>query len=268
LAGLSVLDDTPADGALDQNPALIDGNLTVSAGVNIGLPPLGGDTRRRNLGLDFLAVQEFNSLLVWLDRDLPFEIASAYSWDIYTSADNLSWTLYTTVPSAPFGHFLNRFEISFPAVRTRYIKVVTRPLSAAVIIPPGFANPNLIFITEVQAFLNRPVQDFRGSTTRIFQNYTLDVKTRLLNAPTLYHDFNSYYTEIGPDGRRRYNISNGLFFSHSFTPILSPTPRSSTGPRARTRGSGFCTMPRSSRTRFGRSHTISSSAGRMRRSAV
>jgi len=164
---------------------------------------------------------------VSVDRNLPFEIASTFLWEVYTSTDNLNWTLLQAGTPAPFGPFLNRFEITFPKVTTRYIKVVTRPLSAAVIIPPGFANPDLIFITEVQAFLNRPVQDIRRSTTRTFQNYTLDVKTRLLNAPTLYHDFNSYYSEVGPDGRRRYNISNGLFFSHRFTPILSSSANAS-----------------------------------------
>ena len=227
LAGLSALDDTPANGALVPNPALIDGNLTVNAGVNIGLPPLGGDTRQRNVGVDFLAPQELNSLQVWVDRDLPFEIASSFLWEVYTSTDNVNWILHQPAAPATFGPFLTRFEIRFPRVTTRYIKVVTRPLSGAVIIPPGFATPGLIFITEVQAFLNTPAQDIRRSTTRTFQNYTLDVKTRLLNTPTLYHDFNAYYNDVSPDGQRRYNISNGLFVSHAFNPVLSTSANAS-----------------------------------------
>ncbi|MBP1654049.1 MAG: hypothetical protein H6Q28_605, partial [Bacteroidetes bacterium] len=227
LAGLSALDDTPANGTLVPNPALIDGNLTVNAGVNIGLPPLGGDTRQRNVGVDFLAPQELNSLQVWVDRDLPFEIASSFLWEVYTSTDNVNWILHQPAAPATFGPFLTRFEIRFPRVTTRYIKVVTRPLSGAVIIPPGFATPGLIFITEVQAFLNTPAQDIRRSTTRTFQNYTLDVKTRLLNTPTLYHDFNAYYNDVSPDGQRRYNISNGLFVSHAFNPVLSTSANAS-----------------------------------------
>jgi hypothetical protein len=227
LAGLSALSDTPANVALGPTPALIDRNLTASAGINIGLPALGGDARQRNVGVDFLAPQELNSLQVWVDRDLPFDIANSFLWEVYTSTDNVNWTRYQAGRPAPFGPFEKRFEISFPSVTTRYIKVVTRPLSGAVIIPPGFANPDLIFITEVQAFLNTPAQDIRQSTTRTFQNYTLDVKTRLLNTPTLYYDFNAYYLDVSPNGQRRYNISNGLFVNHAFNPIFSTSANAS-----------------------------------------
>ncbi len=220
IAGLSSLDDTPMDGALEPTPALIDGNLATSAGLNIGLPPLGGNTQRRNIGLDFLTAVELNTLLVWVDRELPQDIANSFSWDVYTSTDNLNWAFNTTVSPARFGPFLNRFEINFPAVRTRYIKVVTRPLSASVIIPPTFNDPDKIFVTEIQAFLNRPAQEVKGSFTRTFQNYTLDVKTRILDTPSLYHDFNAYYSEADPVGQRRYSISNGLFFAHRLSPIL------------------------------------------------
>ncbi len=231
LAGLSALSDTPATVTLDPNPALIDGNLTVSAGVNIGLPVLGGDTRRRNLGLDFLVPQRLSRLLVWVNigvnATLPATISDSYLWEVYTSTDNVNWTLYQAGRPAPFGPFLNRFEITFPSVTTRYIKVVTRPLSAAVIIPPGFLNPDQIFVTELEAQFDQPVQEISRSTTRTFQNYTLDVKTRLLNGPALYYDFNSYYIDSSPDGQRQYNISNGLFFNHSFNPILSTSANAS-----------------------------------------
>lgn len=227
VVGLSALSDTPTNVTLGPTPALIDGNLTASAGINIGLPALGGDTRQRNIGVDFLAPQELNSLQVWVDRDLPFEIANSFLWEVYTSTDNLNWTLLQAAAPAPFGPFLTRFEISFPKVKTRYIKVVTRPLSGAVIIPPGFATPDLIFITEVQAFLNTPAPDVHQSTTRVFQNYTLDVKTRILNTPTLYYDFNAYYLDVSPNGQTQYNISNGLFVNHAFSPIFSTSANAS-----------------------------------------
>jgi hypothetical protein len=227
LVGLSALNDTPANVTLDPTPALIDGNLTAGAGINIGRPALGGDTRQRNVGVDFLAPQELNSLQVWVDRDLPFEIANSFLWEVYTSTDNVNWTLLQAAAPAPFGPFLTRFEIHFPRVTTRFIKVATRPLSGAVIIPPGFANPDLIFITEVQAFFNTPASDVRRSRTRTFQNYTLDVKTRILNAPTLYYDLNAYYLDVSPNGLRRYTVSNGLFVNHAFTPIFSTSANAS-----------------------------------------
>src|SRR5208283_5469542 len=57
-AGLFALTDTPALGALAPNAALIDGNLTMSAGIDIGLPPLGGNVQPRNIGLDLLNAAE------------------------------------------------------------------------------------------------------------------------------------------------------------------------------------------------------------------
>ena len=218
VAGLSGLNDTPLNAALPPNPALIDGNLTASAGVNIGLPPLGGNTQQRNLGLDFLVPIQVNSLQVWVDRDLPQDIANSFSWEIYTSTDNLNWTFVTTVPVALFGPFLTRFEINFPTVQSRYVKVVTRPLRAAV---PNAASFPDIFITELQAFLTTPAGANRSSISQTFQNYNLDVKTILLRSPSLYYDFNGYYFQFDPSGQQRWNISNGLFFNQQLSQVFS-----------------------------------------------
>ena len=200
-AGLSALSDTPVFVTLAQNPGLIDGNLVASAGLNIG-SSTGGNTQRRNIGLDFLTPLQVNSLFVWVDTDLSqnIAIANSFSWDIYTSSDNLNWTLHATVPIAPFGPFLNRFEIDFPTVQTRFIKTVTRPLPTSVLNALNFPN---ILVTEIQAFLNTSAQNLTGSTTQVFQNYNLDVKTRIFDTPLLYHDFNSYYIEQEPNGQRR-----------------------------------------------------------------
>lgn len=225
-SGLSALSDTPTNITLVQNPALTDGNLTINAGLNIGVPSLGGNTQRRNIGLDFLTPVELNNLFVWVDTDLSQNttIANSFSWEIYTSKDNLTWTLVTTLPFAPFGPFLNRFDINFPNVRTRFIKVVTRPLSPAV---PGALNFPTISVTEIQALLNTPAQNLKGSTSQVFQDYNLDIKTRLFDTPFLYHDFNSNYSEQEPNGRRRYNVSNGLFLNHILSPILSTSANTS-----------------------------------------
>ena len=110
---------------------------------------IGGDTRERNIGLDFSLAQDVNTLRVWVDRELPATISGSFSWDVYTSSDNLNWSLYTTLSPAPFGQFDNRFEITFSSVNTRYIKVVVKPLSAAVQGASGYPD---IFVTEIQAF--------------------------------------------------------------------------------------------------------------------
>lgn len=235
-AGLSALDDTPLEGALPPNPALTDGDKTTSAGLNIGFPGLGGDFTRRNVGLDFVTPAEVNSVEVWVDgfgpANLPPDISSSFSWDVYTSADNLTWNFHVTVPSAVFGPFDRRFQVNFPAVTARFVKVVTRPLSGGVI---GSTNSSLfpnIFITEVQAFVDRTAPELRTKNSQLVQNYTLDVKVILFRSPSLYYRFNGSYfkTEtggLGGQSQTRYNISNGLFYNQQFNPIFSGSANAS-----------------------------------------
>lgn len=222
LSGLSAIDDSPVDGPLAPNPALIDGNLAASAGLNLGLPPPGGETRPRNIGLDFVNMSEANTLRVWVDRELPLEIANVFSWEIYASPDNLEWTLAATVSPAPFGPFENRFEIRFPNVTSRYLKVVTRPLAATV--PRASEFPD-IFVTEVQAFLRRPAAEVSGKATRTTKTGSADIRTRLLDRPSLYHEFSFFLIETDPPPRTRYTILNGLSASHRFSRIFSGSGR-------------------------------------------
>ncbi len=222
LAGLSALDDTPTDGALDLNPALVDGNLAAGAGLNLGLPPAGGDTRARNMGLDFGISSETNTLFVWIDRELPPEIATAFSWTIYTSSDNLNWALQATVFPAPFGPFQNRFEIRFPNVTARFIKVVTRPLSLGV--PRALEFPD-IFVTEIQAFVRRPAADVRGKTTHTSQTATADIRTRILDNPSLFYELSFFLVGTNPPSQTRYTVTNGLSMTHRFSNIFSASGR-------------------------------------------
>jgi hypothetical protein len=230
LAGLSLNDNTITPLTLTSNPALIDGNLTANAGINIGLPPLAGDTRARNMGLDFFVPTEVNQLLVWVDRDLSSSpvIADSFSWDVYISSDNVNWTHHAgPIHPARFGPFQNRFEIDFPNVTTRFIRVVTSPLTLAV---PGAASFPDIFITELQAFINQSVSGGTSGgtsfkTTRTTQNLYFDSKTRILDIPTLYYELDYFYTNIHPDGQLRYTVSNGLSVNHRFSQIFSGRAR-------------------------------------------
>ena len=217
-AGLSLNTDTPDTGALTVRPSpdtLIDGNLTASAGIDLVTDPAPiGDIRRRNMGLDFSNVTEVNNLLVWVDRDVS-SIASSFNWDIWISSDNLNWTHWAGPVTAPFGPFQNRFEIDFPNVQTRFIKVVTTPL-----FPRPFSFPN-IFVTELQAFLKKPAQEVRGTTTRTSQNYYLDIKSRILDIPTFFYNFDYFYTRTDPDGQVRYTVSDGFSVNHRFSRVFS-----------------------------------------------
>jgi hypothetical protein len=223
ISGLSSLDSTPLDNPLLPNPALIDGNVVASAGIDIGRPPIGGDLSARNMGFDFFVPRVINKVLVWVDRELPPDIANSFEWRVYVSSDNLNWTFAEAVFSAPFGPFENRFEVKFSEVTARYIKVVTPPLSA--IVPGSSAFPN-IFITEIQAFTTKPISEVKGQKiTRTTHNYVLDVKSRILNIPTLFYELNYFYFRQDPDGNLRYTLSNALSVDHRFSQILSGRAR-------------------------------------------
>ncbi len=217
-AGLSSIDDTPLDGTLTQNPALIDGNLTAGAGINIGLPPLGGDTRERNIGIDFSLAQDVNTILLWVDRSLPAAIAGSFSWDVYTSADGTTWRLYTTVFPAPFGVFDNRFEIAFSSVHTRYIKVVVKPLSPAAQGAAGFPD---ILVTEIQAFSRKSADQLRGKSYNSSESFNFDGRALLLESPTLYYRVTYFLAKTEPLSQERWNLSNMLLTTHRFNRVFS-----------------------------------------------
>jgi len=219
--GLSGLDDTPNEGALDFNSALIDGNLSAGSGINIGVVPPGGDIRKRNMGIGFFADTEINTLFVYVDRELPLIIANSYSWSVYTSSDNQNWNLHTTLSSTFFDTVQRRFEIRFPNVKKSYVKVVTSPLSpVTAALVPDFLDPDRIFVTELQAFLTIPAKDIERKFTTTSHVYNLGVRTILLDQPSLFHDFFLWYNKTLPGEAYRFMISNGLTLSHRISRIL------------------------------------------------
>ena len=222
-SGLSSIDDTPADGALAPNVALIDDNLTASAGINIGLPPLvGGDTRERNIGLDFSIEKEVNTLQVWVDKDLPSAIAGSFTWNVYTSRDNLTWNLLATVFPATFGPFERRFEVAFPSVTARYIKVVVRPLTSAV---PGASGFPDIFVTELQAFSRKSAEQVRGKSDSKNEMFSFDGRALLLESANLYYTLSYFLTRSEPSSVQRWTLSNGLTASQRLNRVFSGAAR-------------------------------------------
>jgi hypothetical protein len=221
----ALLNDTETlSHALDPNPALIDGDLTASAGINIGLPSGGGDIRLRNIGLDFTNPTEANRLLLWIDRDLSTNPSIvnffASNLKVYVSSDNLNWVAWPISSPITFGPFQNRFEIKFANVipSREYIKVVTPPLNAAVL--DAFSFPN-IFVTELQAFLETPAKNLQNKVSTTTHNCDLDVKTRILDNPSLFYELYGYYNRQDPTGQQRYTISNALYTFNRFSEVFS-----------------------------------------------
>jgi hypothetical protein len=226
-AGLFSIDPTPGDSTdvpMLPNPALIDGDVVTSSGIDLGLPAIGEPTDPRNIGLDLLNVTEINQLLVWIDRDLSSSpaIVNSFSWQIWTSSDNSTWSLLTTISPAPFGPFQNRFELNFSNVNTRYIKAVVSPLSPAV---PGAAGFPDIFVTELQAFVSRPAEDVEGKTRNASHIYNLDVRTRIFDVPLLFYELNYFFNRVEPSSEQRYDLSNALSVNHRLSRKLVGSAR-------------------------------------------
>jgi hypothetical protein len=219
-AGLSSLDTTPTDGpALAPTPTLIDGDLTASTGLDIGL---GGDESTfTNIGLDFGFAVDVNILRIWVDRRPTDQIANSFAWSVYTSPDNLdtsTWTLVTTVAPATFGVFDNRFEITFPTVNTRFIKVVTTPLSPSTPGASGFPN---IFVTEMEALVSKSGVAISQESTTVNHNFNFNLQGRLGQKTTM--GYNLYYTlrTEDPADLERDQMTNGFYLNHIFNPTFS-----------------------------------------------
>jgi hypothetical protein len=142
------------------------------------------------MGLDLGSETELNSMNIWINQRLPGSIANSFSWDVYISSDTAAlkqWTLWQTVAPAPFGAFNARFELRFANIRTRFIKVVARPLASPVPVPG--VDVNNILVTEVQAFIIRPVQGSSKTTVRgTGQRFELGASAKLANVPNLNYD--------------------------------------------------------------------------------
>jgi hypothetical protein len=217
--GLSSVTDTPTLGPLDPNNALIDGNTTAGAGVNIGVPAIEGNQAPRNIGVDLFEPVDVNSISVWIDRELPAAIANSFSWDVYVSRENptngiQTWEPVATVAPAPFGPFQNRFRIGFPTTKTRFVKVVVRPLPAAVAAGvPGFADPGRILVTEVQASL-KTAAGAGGTITRNSHIANFFLRTRLTERPLLYLENSLFLSATGSPMTLSYTVSNGISAEH------------------------------------------------------
>ena len=61
----------------------------------------------------------------------------------------------------------------------------------------------------------------KGKTGRTTHNYDLDVKTRILDNPSLYYELYYYFNRQEPSGRQRYDLINSLYTNHRFNEVFS-----------------------------------------------
>jgi len=244
LSGISDLTNptqTPVMITLNENPALIDGGLTSSAGINLGLnsglvtipPP---PRQEWNIGVDFVTPTQLTSLFIWVDKDLT-KISDLFNWDIYTSDDNITWTKKFTVTGAlsdfstlPLPHFI----IHFPsAITSRFVKAVVKPLDSidqTAIIVRGLtpANFNDIAVTELQPFLFKAVSSTsqtKISESTLTQQLNLNGRAKLLENRDLFYDLSLFLARTDPGALTTAFVSNGLSFSQKFGGIFTLNAR-------------------------------------------
>jgi hypothetical protein len=218
-AGLSLVETpfvAPESDTLLVNGALIDGNTASSAGLNLGFSPsLAGDSNPRDIGVQFSdPATAVNTLYVYVDRQLPAEIVSAYAWTAYRSDDNVTWTRITITAPVVFGAFQNRFEITIDRTQSRYLKVVTRPLGIAVTPDRRYSD---VFVTELQALLVQPAEAVRGRSSSSSHNASAALHQELLDDPHVAYDFLGTANISGDSGN--YNLQNALSLDRAFARI-------------------------------------------------
>jgi hypothetical protein len=244
LALVEALPATPTQGSLKPLPALVDGNTTDPAGVNLGTSTAGrGDVARRHLGLQFAdTLTPVNTLWVWVDRQLPGLIAAQFVWTAFQSDDNLNWTVLPITAPVVFGAFDNRFEITIPTTRARYLKVVTAPLLPSATTDPRFAD---IQVTELQALDVVPASSVLGWNGSWGSSFNGGLTMPLTSGRELQYDLSLTLGLRGAPLTNAWFLTNGLGWQRQLSPTLGLSARAQ---RADTGGTG---VPGTAQTTWG-----------------
>lgn len=153
VAGLYLEDPSPDADPLDVVPGLTDGNTETPTQPPIDI---GSTNVNQNVGVDLGFTRPVSALYLYTDR-----LSGPLSWRLYSSLDNFFWDLETSNPEVSFNAGLNRYEILFPEVRARYVKVVNGGINAVA----------QVFVTEIQAFQGLSESD---ETTQVFTTHLAD----------------------------------------------------------------------------------------------
>ncbi|MGE5047445.1 MAG: hypothetical protein ACM3PC_02670 [Deltaproteobacteria bacterium] len=170
IAGYSAVETPPALASLvtlQPNAALVNGDKTASAGVNLGTSrPLANDPYLRDVGVQFGdTLTPVNTFYVWVDRDVT-DVATQIPFTAWQSDDGQHWTSAGPVQQT-FGKFANRFEITVAKVQARYLKVTAAPLGPAADPRDAFRD---ILVTELQVALVEELA--KGQRLRVLNNTT------------------------------------------------------------------------------------------------
>lgn len=134
VTGLHREDPSPELDALAGLSALSDGNRSAPTVPQIDI---GGGHLDQNVGVDLGFSRRVSAFYVYTDRP-----SGSIVWRLFSSDDNLTWTA-AGVPNNRFNPSLLRYEIEFPDVESRYVKVVNAGLNPAA----------EVFVTELEVLV-------------------------------------------------------------------------------------------------------------------
>lgn len=213
LSGLFAVDDTPEDGQLDPLGALNDSDTSVSAGINLGVK--GNFQNVLNLGLDLGFESPLDLLYIYVQKRVDSSAANALKWSVYVSDRNdetSTWTAVVMNVTASFDDLDNRFEISIPQVKTRYIKVVVQPLSPE-------AQTQDILVTEMQALTVLPPGKNEGENMN--QDASFSVNHRFSDKTSGNYTLSYRDSRDLLLGTKSYFLSNIFNINHTFNQVFS-----------------------------------------------
>ncbi|HET6923595.1 MAG TPA: hypothetical protein VFI16_10655, partial [Anaeromyxobacteraceae bacterium] len=220
LSAVEVFPATPDRVALPPNGTLVDGDVLAGAGLNIGFgPTLSGDAAYRDLGVQFAdVVTPVNTVWIWVDRPLPATVSGAFLWTAYRSDDNLNWTQVPLGGPVAFAPFNNRFEIPVAPAQARYLKLVVKPLAAAVTTDVRYRD---ILVTEMQVFQVVAAETARGTTSSLRGNANASARVQILTSVPLSYDFAATLSHHSARPGVYYGLTNGLSLSQPLAPIIT-----------------------------------------------
>lgn len=227
IAGISVVEVFPLVATrvrLNGNPALIDGNLNVGAGVHLGYGlSEQNDVVPRAVGGQFnLGDGAINRVAVAVDKELPPDAVASFHWEAWRSEDNLNWQIVPLAGEVVFNYFTNRFEIPIALTMTTFLKVVTRPLPVGVTSDERYRE---IQVTEVQFFELVPVDAGQQAETQISGNLNASARVQLFRLPSLSYDFSFFLSHHNAPARVPWSMVNGLSFNHRLARVFTLSAR-------------------------------------------
>jgi len=242
--GISTPPATPAQGALDSRPEVVNGN----ANTAITLATASATANPLNFGMQFNgavdASLKLNVIRVLVTSNLANQqdlegkaalLQGAFVWSVYVSDNNADWTP-VTVTSQRFTNFVDAinpggvfgFEINFNTISAvRYIKAVIRPAFLSDTALPLLTS---VSVSKLEAYLNSiptPVGTSKSSS-QASGLFDMNLRAMLLNVPLITYDLGFNLSHNKGDDTAfsyRYNVVNGLSLYHTFNTVFSTSAR-------------------------------------------